>query len=340
MKLSLLTGIVILFLSIIRNEEITLPYPDYFPKPNYDLSKNHLRSNVVQLGRELFYDPILSLNNSISCASCHSSFNSFAHTDHALSHGIYDSIGLRNAPALFNLAWQQKLMWDGAIVHLDVQALAPITHPKEMGESLNQVIHKLQSSNKYPALFFDCFQDSIITGEHLLKALAQFQLTLISDSSRYDKMRLGQVQFTEQENRGYVLFKQHCNSCHTEPMFTNYEFLNNGLPVDTTLNDYGRYQVTHQAKDSLCFKVPSLRNISFTYPYMHDGRFKKLAEVLRHYTQLIATGSNLDKRLTSKISLSSNDKVDLISFLLTLNDTSFVFRPNYQFPKPLAKDIK
>ena len=141
----------------------------------------------------------------------------------------------------------------------------------------------MRKSNIYPALFLNAFNDSIIETEKLLKALSLFQLTLISSNSKYDKILKGLEQFSDQEKNGYTLFLKNCNSCHTEPLFSNYNFANNGLPMDTTLNDYGRWSITHQPKDSLLFKTPSLRNLSFTAPYMHDGRFKTLNQVLNHY---------------------------------------------------------
>jgi cytochrome c peroxidase len=211
--------------------------PDYFPKPVYDFQQNPLDSNKIELGRTLFYDPILSADNTISCASCHSPFNAFAHTDHDLSHGIFDSIGNRNAPALFNLAWQKTFMWDGAINHLDMQALAPISHPSEMGSNINEVIKKLNESKAYKELFLNAFQDSTISTSKILKALSQFQLTLVSANAKYDRVKMGKEVFTEQEKNGYQLFKKNCASCHSEPLFSNYNFENNGLPIDPTLND-------------------------------------------------------------------------------------------------------
>jgi len=312
-----------------------LDYPEYFPAPAYDFTKNELTSSKVKLGRALFYDPILSKDNTVSCASCHSPFNAFAHTDHDLSHGINDEIGTRNAPALFNLAWKSSFMHDGAINHLDMQALAPISHPKEMGETLLNVANKLQKSTIYPTLFFDAFQDSIVTGERILKALSQFQLTLVSANSKYDQVKQGEGEFTDQEKNGYALFQKNCNSCHQEPLFTNDKFANNGLSVDTTLNDFGRWNITRKSNDSLKFKVPTLRNLSFTYPYMHDGRFRKLRHVLKHYTSNIQQHPTLSKELNQPIRLTSNEKADLIAFLLTLNDKEFVFNPKHQFPRKI-----
>jgi len=316
--------------------------PKFFPKPVYDFSKNPLSNNKVLLGRALFYDPILSRNNMISCASCHSQFSAFAHVDHALSHGIEDRVGFRNAPVLINLAWSKSFMYDGAINHLDMQALAPINSPTEMDENIEHVISKLQGSKIYPELFYQAFGDSIITGEHTLKAISQFLLLLVSSNSKYDSVMSKQSQFTAQEENGYRLFKKNCSSCHTEPLFTNMDFRNNGMPIDTALHDFGRYRVTKNKNDSLKFKVPTLRNIEFSYPYMHDGRFKKLSEVLNHYANNIQQGKTLSEELSQPVSLTSNEKVDIIAFLLTLTDKSFLFNPQYYYPKEIllktAKD--
>ena len=316
-------------------DKILFIIPAHWPKPQYDFTKNPLSAEKIALGRALFYDPILSRNNTISCASCHSSYTAFAHVDHNLSHGIDDRIGTRNAPALMNLAWHKKFMWDGAINHLDMQALAPITNPDEMDENIKHVVGKLQRSVIYPALFNKAFADSITTGEHMLKALAQFILTLVSAHSKYDSVMRKQAVYTTQEKNGYKLFQQNCASCHTEPLFTNCQFENNGLPLDITLKDYGRMKVTKNPFDSLKFKVPTLRNIQFSNPYMHDGRFKRLSEVLRHYTSGIQQDKTLSKQLQKPIVLSSDEKTDLIAFLLTLTDKEFLFNPAYSYPKKI-----
>ncbi|MCF8464229.1 MAG: c-type cytochrome [Flavobacteriales bacterium] len=313
--------------------KVTLFYPSSWPKPVYDFEKSALSKEGISLGRKLFYDPLLSADSTISCSHCHLSYTAFTHVDHDLSHGIRDSIGTRNSPALMNLAWNDKFMWDGAVNHLDMQALAPITHPAEMGENLNNVIAKLQRTSSYPKLFQAAFGDSIVTGKHILKALSQFQLTLVSANSKYDKMKRGEYDFTEQEQRGYQLFKANCNSCHQEPLFTNGAFENTGLPVDTTLNDYGRMLITKIASDSLRFKVPTLRNIEYSYPYMHDGRFKTIRQVLNHYGDGIFDSETLANELKGGIPLTSNEKVDLTAFLLTLTDKEFLFNPEFAFPR-------
>ena len=313
-----------LLFSLAGDPTLPLRYPLHFPPPVYDFSRNPLSEEKIALGRVLFYDPLLSKDGSISCASCHSSYNAFAHTDHALSHGIYDSVGLRNAPALMNLAWQPHFMWDGAVHHLDVQALAPIASPSEMGEDFAQVIAKLRETERYPSLFQAAYGDSAITGERFLKALAQFQLTLVSAGSRYDRMREGRLVFSPQEEQGYQVFQEYCGRCHVEPLFSNYAFSSHGLPPDPLLGDLGRYRITGNPADSLLFKTPTLRNLAYTYPYMHDGRFRTLRQVLDHYEEA-----------SLPTALGPAQKADLLAFLRTLNDSSFVFEPRFQFPAVL-----
>lgn len=322
-----------LLTAFISSQEQLFTIPPNWSQPLYDFSKNPLSPEKIEIGKALFYDPILSRNNSISCASCHSQYTAFTHADHALSHGIDDRIGTRNAPALMNLAWSNEFMWDGAIHHLDMQALAPINHPDEMGETTKNVVDKLQKSTLYPALFAKAFGDRVITGEYMLKSISQFMLTMVSSDSKYDSVMRKHTEFTTQETRGYILFRQHCSSCHVEPYFTSFQFENNGLPVDSTLNDYGRMRITQNSGDSLKFKVPTLRNIEFSYPYMHDGRFKKLSDVLKHYTSGIHHSKTLSKQLQNPIVLSSDEKVDITAFLLTLTDRSFLFNPKFSYPK-------
>ncbi|MBN8695290.1 MAG: c-type cytochrome [Bacteroidetes bacterium] len=330
--------LVFLFLSIVLAGfqiagDSLFEVPKGWPKPRYDFSKKPLSKETVELGRALFYDQILSRNNSVSCASCHSQYTAFTHVDHALSHGIDDRIGKRNSPALMNLAWQSLFMWDGAVNHIEAQALAPISNPLEMDENISSVVKKLSSTRLYQNLFYKAFGDSVITGERTLKAISQFMLTLVSSNSKYDSVMRKEASFSDQENRGYSLFKKHCSSCHTEPLFTNDRFENNGLPLDTTLMDKGRYAITQNAKDSLLFKVPTLRNIEFSYPYMHDGRLKKLSEVLKHYSNGITQGPTLSKELLNPIKITSEERVDIIAFLLTLTDKTFLFDKRFSYPK-------
>jgi cytochrome c peroxidase len=335
MKKSIVLLLIISFIASAHRLIGTIDFivPKNWPQPEYDFTKNPLASQKIELGRALFYDPILSRDSTISCASCHSQYSAFTHIDHPFSHGIDNKIGTRNAPALMNLAWNKSFMWDGAVTHLDMQALAPMGNPDEMDESLKHVVAKLQHNRIYPKLFFNAFGDSTITGEHTLKAISQFMLTLVSCNSKYDSVMRQEATFTSQEKNGYTLFQANCASCHKEPLFTNNKFENNGLSIDTSLNDIGRMRITQDSANYLQFKVPTLRNIQYSYPYMHDGRFTKLQQVLNHYTNGIVRGKTVSKQLQKPIILTSNEKVDIIAFLYTLSDKDFVFNKNYGFPK-------
>lgn len=309
----------------------------YFPPKHINIAFDR---KAFELGRLLFYDPILSANNSISCSSCHSSYNGFAHADHALSHGINDSILTRNAPALFNLAWQTDLMWDGAIHSLLAQPLAPISNHKEMGSNIQEVVNKLNRSSFYRMKFGEVYPTSSIQSHQVLEALLAFQVNLLSNHSKYDSVMQHLVSFTEQEQRGYALFQKHCNTCHKEPLFTHTGFANNGLPLNPMLKDYGRFNITHLTRDSMMFKVPSLRNLSYTYPYMHDGRFNTLNEVMNHYINGISKTSYLSAELKGGLLLSADEKIDVIAFLLTLNDQHFLKNKDYSFPNELKNTTK
>lgn len=306
--------------------------PKGWPEPHYDFADNPLTPQKIALGRTLFYDPNLSADGSTSCANCHSPYNAFAHSDHALSHGINDRIGNRNAPALMNLAWQDNFMWDGAIHHLDFQALAPLTHPNEMGNDFPELVNRLNSSTFYKKKFAQAYGDSAVTGERTLKAISQFLLTLVSCQSKYDSVQQNLAAFTLQEANGLALFNRHCNSCHTAPLFTNNSYENNGLPPDSALNDHGRAAITNDMMDDFLFKVPTLRNIEYTSPFMHDGRFKRLYQVLNHYTSGINHSPTLAKQFETPIQLSPDEKTDLIAFLLTLSDRQFLFNSNHSDP--------
>ncbi len=306
-----------------------------WPRTTYNYSKNPITEAGINLGRALFYDPILSRDSTISCASCHLQATGFTHVDHDLSHGIEGRIGKRNSMTLMNLAWSKSFMWDGGVPTLDRQAIAPITDHHEMDENLENVLRKINAQPRYNAAFRAAFGREEATLQFLLFAISQFELQLISNNSKYDKVMRHEkgFRFTEQENKGLTLFRKNCEACHTEPLMTNREFENNGLQLDSVLLDFGRMKITNLPEDSLKFKVPTLRNIKFTSPYMHDGRFHSLREVLNHYTDGIHASTTLSKKLQRKIVLTENDKSDLIAFLNTLTDTSFLFNPAFSFPR-------
>ncbi len=307
--------------------------PKGFPQLEYNFKNNPLTEEGFQLGRHLFYDPILSKDNTISCASCHLQATGFTHVDHELSHGIEGRIGTRNSLTLQNLAWNKNFMWDGGVNHLEVQAIGPITSNVEMDETLENVVHKLQKSGKYQMLFQKAFNTDKITGQLTLKALTQFVIMLKTGNSKYDQVKRKEQKFTEMEQKGYQLFKANCASCHKEPLFTNNSFENNGLAMDPTLNDFGRMKITQNPADSLKFKVPTLRNIQFTFPYMHDGRFKTLTEVVKHYNSEIVQGKTVAKQLKKPMNLTPNERTEIVAFLKTLTDNEFLFNPRFSYPK-------
>lgn len=311
-------------LPVLSKEDVKFYVPEGFPQPVYDFANNTVTPEGFALGRRLFYDPILSQDNTISCGFCHQQTNAFANANHQFSHGINGQFGTRNAPTLFNLAWNNSFMWDGGINHIESQPLGPITNPVEMGETMSNVIAKLNASTTYRNDFKTAFGDDSITTQRVCRALAQFMGVMISADSKYDRYMKGTATFTAAEEHGLALFRSKCVSCHTEPLFTDRQYHNNGLPIDNTINDGGRIRITHDPADSLKFKTPSLRNVAVSGPYMHDGRFLTLAECLDHYSSGIFVSPTLDPQLTTGIPLTAQEKNDLIAFLATLTDMTFI----------------
>lgn len=301
--------------------------PAGWPAPRYGFEHNPVTRAGFTLGRQLFYDPLLSRDGTLSCGSCHQQFAGFAHFDHAVSHGIGGVNGTRNAPALANLAWQPDFMWDGAVHHLEVQPIAPLSNPVEMGETLANVLTKLQASADYPARFAAAFGTPGIDSQRLLRALAQFTGTLVSARSRYD---LGTL--STEETTGLAVFRQHCASCHTEPLFTDFQYRNNGL--DAVPKDAGRAAISGKAEDAGRFRVPSLRNVAVSPPYMHDGRFDTLDQVLDHYARGIAPSSTLDAQLVRAVQLSHAERAALLQFLQALTDERYLTDARFAEPRP------
>jgi cytochrome c peroxidase len=310
--------------------------PKKWPKPTYDLSEKAITEEGFQLGRSLFYDPMLSRDSSISCATCHLQYTGFAHVDHNVSHGIDGRKGTRNAPALINLAWKKFFHWDGGVNHIEVQGINPLTHAAEMDNTLPEILRRLMANEDYRKRFQRVYGTSEITTAKLMNALSQFTRSLISANSKYDQVMRNErgVAFSEQEQSGLNLFRQHCVSCHQEPLFTTQQFKSNGLPRDPLFNDLGRYAITGKETDSFLFMVPTLRNIEFTFPYMHDGRFRKLKEVIVYYSEKIdSENSHLSRELKGPIHLSDKEQKDLLAFLFTLTDKQFLYNPRFSFPK-------
>ena len=311
--------------------------PDGWPQPNYTFSINTITEDKFILGRALFYEPMLSIDNTIACNNCHQDFAAFAHSEHKVSHGIYDRLGIRNAPGLFNLNWHPYFMHDGGINHIEVQPLGPITNTLEMGADINPVVAKLKASTKYQNLFKKAFGNDEISTQNMFRAMAQFMGLMYSYNSKFDlyKRQENNVQLSDAELRGYNLFTINCSACHKEPLFSDFQFRNNGLAIDPYYQDSGRAHITGLSQDKYKFKTPSLRNIAKTAPYMHDGRFTTLNECLDHYANVKPNTINLDALLQNTgLPLSSQDKQDIIAFLITLTDYKFLgdkrfANPNY-----------
>lgn len=310
---------------------LQLELPTNFPEIAYNLDNNPITDAGFELGKRLFYEGKLSSNGAIACAFCHEQAFAFTHHGHNLSHGVNGGIGLRNAQPIQNLAYQTSFMWDGAASHLDLQPILPITSELEMGETLSNVIVKLQQDSYYQAQFAKAFDGGEVNTENMLKALSQFMLMMISSNSKYDKYvrQEDNVTLTALELDGLNTFQNKCSSCHASDLFTDQTFRNNGLPINPQLNDKGRFNILEDPNDLYKFKVPSLRNVEVSYPYMHDGRFSTLEVVLDFYDSGIVDNGNVDPSLqkadgTYGVSLSAYEKESVIAFLKTLTDNQFL----------------
>ena len=309
----------------------TTPYNLVIPSglPQMQIpADNQLTVEGVALGKKLFYDPILSGNGKMACGNCHNQHFAFTDSIFALSTGIDNVKGTRNAMPLFNLGYQKKFFWDGGAADLESQVIGPIQNPVEMHAALPDVIGKLNASSEYPALFKTAFGIDNITTPYLMKAIAQFERTMVSGNSNFDKYKRGETNLTAQEMNGMTLFsdeaKGDCNHCHSlGSTFSDFEFRNNG--VDSIYSDPGRYKITLHGTDSGKFKTPSLRNIALTAPYMHDGRFTTLQQCLDHYNTGFHYSANLDANLQIAVKgrMTKQDMDDIIAFLQTLTDNDF-----------------
>lgn len=314
---------------------ISFSVPQGWPQPVYTFANNALTQAGFELGRKLFYDTRLSRDNTISCASCHQQFAAFSHLDHPVSHGINNLLGIRNAPSLFNIAWQKSFFWDGGVNSIELQPVNPIQNPVEMDMTIPEVITKLNADNTYKSMFSKAFGNDTVNSQRMLRAMAQFMASMVSANSRYDKYVRGESGGTlsTQELHGLSLFREKCTACHTEPLFTDNSFRNNGLSLDPNLNDSGRARITGEQQDKYKFKVPSLRNVALSAPYMHDGRITSLDGVLEHYRNGVYQWPNVDSLLRNNISMSDQDKDDIISFLKTLTDDTFIHDTRFSAPK-------
>ena len=325
-------------------ENYKLDLPAHFPTIN-NPPDNPLTKQGVLLGRHLFYDPILSADSTMSCASCH--LPEFSFTDaKAFSTGIDNIAGKRSSMSLINIGFVQSgLFWDGRTKTLEEQALLPVEDPIELHYTWPEVMTKLKVHPKYPKLFREAFgigNTSEMTKELAAKAIAQFERIIISKDSKFDKVQEGKAIYTDIELIGYGLYfdidpdlpDMECGHCHNAPLATSDDFFNNGLNASNTLDDFpdlGRGKVTGSKSDNGKFKAPTLRNIKYSAPYMHDGRFNTLDEVIAHYKSGGKKSPNKDP-LLHPLEVSSFHITALKAFIETFNDTTFYKNPDLKNP--------
>jgi len=316
-----------------------LETPAGFPDMDIPID-NPLTVEGVALGKKLFFDPILSLDNKQSCGSCHNQDFGFTDNGNATSEGVEGILGDRNAMAIINLGWDRHFFWDGRSLTLEEQAFEPVPNPIEMNISWPDALEKLNASDEYLALFKAAFGVTAIDSTNVVNAIAQFERTVISADSKYDKVRRGQAQLNALEREGEAIFfseKGDCFHCHNFPFFTSGDFHNNGL--QQVLLDVGRAGVTNNPLDQGKFKAPTLRNIAVTGPYMHDGRFETLEEVIDFYNSDVNQNSPTVDPLMLKsnrpggdLGLTPYEKEALVAFLNTLTDSTFLKDPAFSAP--------
>jgi cytochrome c peroxidase len=330
--------------------EVPDPEPEGYPAPDPyvpdthglfalpEVPENPLTVQGVALGRRLFHDPILSGDFTQSCATCHA--QPFAFSDHglSLSVGIDGSVGTRNAPAIINVAWSPDFFWAGRAATLEDQAREPVPNPIEMNVPWAEALARVRAHPEYPELFGRAFQSEEITQDRVVKAIAQFERTLLSQDSKWDRVARGEDTFTVEELRGQQLFfteRADCFHCHGTRLFTDFRYHDNGIDLEPV--DPGRMTVTGSEFDFGKFRSPTLRNIEVTAPYMHDGRFATLEEVIEHYSSGIQHSPNLDpllliERPGDTQEFTEQEKGDLLAFLKTLTDPVFLSNPGYGPP--------
>lgn len=326
--------------------------PNHF-SPFEQPANNPLTKRGVELGRMLFYDPILSSDSTISCASCHTPAYSFS-DNRKFSVGVDGAVGNIQAMALVNLAWQKKFFWNGRAASLEEQALQPIVNPIEMHETPANVVKKLKEHAIYPKYFRSAFGTDNISTELITRALAQFERTMISENAKLDELVRSNAEppafFTDAlEFEGYNIFlteRGECFHCHggVRTLLTNQQidvFRNNAMFTDAQQIGKGLYEVTGLKTDEGKFKVPTLRNIEFSAPYMHDGRFNTLEEVVEFYSSGLKENQNMDPIFLKNLQrieqfgglgLSTREKQALVAFLKTLSDTSFMNNKRFSNP--------
>ncbi len=321
------------------------PTLDFFPTMPV-AEENPVTVEGVELGRYLFYDPILSKDSNMSCGSCHKQEAAFSDAPLAYSKGFNGELMSRNTLPLFNLAWYPTLFWDGRGGSIEQQVFHPVRAADEMNLEWQVAVERVKASSFYKKQFNDAFPGLEIDSVLIAKAIAQFERTLISHNAKYDSVLRGEAMFTKAEIKGFELMNDmsmadclHCHTTDADPIGTKLGFSNNGLDDVQNPEDYkdkGRGGVTGKLDDNGKFKIPSLRNIALTAPYMHDGRFKTLKEVLDFYSEGVHYGANVDSKMgmayQGGVHLTEDEKYLIITFLHTLTDSTFIKNEAFSDP--------
>lgn len=327
---------------------LNLDLPAFVP-PMPIPTDNPLTEQGVELGRFLFWEPKLSVDGTISCGSCHAPESGFSDSN-TFSTGAGGAIGVRQSMSLTNVAWANFYFWDGRATTLEEQVFHPIVDPIEMGESVDNVIEKLQNDAQYPPMFEAAFGSACIDSVRISKAVAQFLRTMVSFDAPIDRVLYGPENFTNAQFNGYDLFQKEggdpadglggqwgadCFHCHggAFTFYTDHQLHNNGL--DAVFSDEGAYAVTGNSLDMGRFKTPTLRNVEYTAPYMHDGRFSSLEEVVAHYNTGGQASPTIDpfmKYTQGGLQLSEQDQADLVEFLKMLSDEEFITNEAFSNP--------
>lgn len=339
-----LFGVALLFIACRGENPVLLPHEYAHPKvvrllgPLPESESNPFRKEIIVLGRRLFYEPRLSANGKVSCATCHLQSLAFSDGVALATTGVSGKSAFRNSPALINLAWAKSgLFWDGGAKNIESQLLGPLHNEDEMGQAIGISVDKLKADARYRAEFSAAFPDHKVSVTNLLHAISQFVRTLVSFDSRYDQVLRGEpgVALSESETSGQRLFAKHCSPCHTGPLVTDNDFHNNGIdsvyPAIRDGQPMGRFRITRNPVDIGKFRTPTLRNIAVTGPYMHDGRFATLEAVLEHYASGVKKSATLDRRIpVGGFRFSPKERAEIIHFLMTLTDENFLKRKEFR----------
>lgn len=337
--------ILLFFISVgatfIKIESTPFVFPNLQHFPELKQQVNTLTEEKIELGRYLYYDSILSIDYSLSCASCHQQKFAFSDGGKDFSLGINNQPLSRNTPALFNLAWQSHFFWDGKATSLQQQAFFPVSAHNEMNLSWDSATVRVSESEFYSTQFLKAYGNQTIDSNLIVDAIAQFELSILSYNSKYDSVVRGETYFTALEYRGFEIANDQsmgdCLHCHTTDgngLGTTGNFSNNG--IDSVYKDLGLMSITNKKEDLGKFKIPSFRNVGLTAPYMHDGRFKSLEEVIDFYSTGVKTSSTIDNKMQyahrGGVQLNSEDKKALVAFLHTLSDSVLIRNTNYSNP--------